>query len=441
MLLQLFRTDPSIRVIGVVDQNPGAPGMLLAENLDLPRSDDFHTFIQNRKIDLVINVTGNPNLQEELIRLKPPGAELIGGVSARLIWTLLAEFKKKELLEDTFNLMQRELERNASGDFIIGKTEQMQHIIQLITRVAPTPTTVLIRGESGTGKEVVARMIHQQSPWATRPMVTVNCTAFSPTLIESELFGYKKGSFTGATEDRLGLFELANESTIFLDEIGDMPIEMQAKLLRFLQSGEIRAIGDTKVKKVQVRIIAATNRKLEEAITSGQFRTDLFYRLNAFTIVMPPLRERKADIPLLAYHFLKTAQAKVNKRVNKISPPAISALLHYDWPGNLRELENVIERAVVLTNSDEIDIHHLPLVLQPDEASPLLGDTPLKEGLMNLKSAIVDRFEHEAICRYLSESGGNVSRAAKAARVPRRTLQRLIAKHKISTSMFKSKSG
>ncbi len=334
--------------------------------------------------------------------------------------------------------MQRELERNASGDFIIGKTEQMQHIVQLITRVAPTPTTVLIRGESGTGKEVVARMIHQQSPWATRPMVTVNCTAFSPTLIESELFGYKKGSFTGATEDRLGLFELANESTIFLDEIGDMPIEMQAKLLRFLQSGEIRAIGDTKVKKVQVRIIAATNRKLEEAITSGQFRTDLFYRLNAFTIVMPPLRERKADIPLLAYHFLKTAQAKVNKRVNKISPPAISALLHYDWPGNLRELENVIERAVVLTNSDEIDIHHLPLVLQPDEASPLLGDTPLKEGLMNLKSAIVDRFEHEAICRYLTESGGNVSRAAQAARVPRRTLQRLIAKHKISTSTFKN---
>jgi len=437
MLLRLFQNDPTIKISGVVDINPNAPGMLLAQQLGLPTALDYRRFIRDEDLDLVINVTGNGDLQQELIREKPPRTEILGGVSARFIWTLLDEYKKKEILEDRFSLMLRELERHAAGEFIIGKTEQMREIANLIAHVAPTPTTVLIRGESGTGKEVVARMIHQSSPWRDKPLVTVNCTAFSPTLIESELFGYKKGAFTGAVSDRLGLLEMADNGTVFLDEIGDMPMEMQVKLLRFLQSGEIRAVGDVTTKKVQVRVIAATNRKLEEAIERGEFRADLFYRLNAFAIHLPPLREPKEDIPLLAYHFLKSAQAKVNKRVSKISPTALSALSGYDWPGNLRELENVIERAVVLTMSDEIDVAHLPLILQPQSSVETLDADTLRDGLMALKATMIDKFEHQAICRYLAENGGNVSHAASAARVPRRTFQRLMAKHKIAPQVFK----
>ncbi|MDZ7362524.1 MAG: sigma 54-interacting transcriptional regulator [candidate division KSB1 bacterium] len=437
MLLQLFHRDPTVTIAGVVDINPNAPGMLMAQQFGLPTGTDYRQFIYEEDLDLVLNVTGSCALQRELIREKPEQTELIGGVGALFIWTLLDEFKKKEILEDRFNLMMRELERHAVGEFIIGKTEQMREIANLIARVAPTPTTVLIRGESGTGKEVVARMIHQSSPWREKPLVTVNCTAFSPTLIESELFGYKKGAFTGATSDRIGLLEMADNGTVFLDEIGDMPIEMQAKLLRFLQSGEIRAVGEVKNKKVQVRIIAATNRNLEEAIEKGEFRADLFYRLNAFSIHLPPLRERREDIALLAYHFLKSAQAKVNKHVSKISAAALSALADYDWPGNLRELENVIERAVVLTNSDEIDLAHLPLTLRPQAVMDALEEPALRDGLMELKSTMIEKFEHQAICRYLAESDGNISRAAEAAKVPRRTFQRLMAKHKIAAQVFK----
>jgi transcriptional regulator with PAS, ATPase and Fis domain len=437
MLLQLFHRDPTITIAGVVDLNPNAPGMLMAQQLGLPTSADYRQFIHEEDLDLVINVTGSCALQRELIREKAEHTELIGGVGALFIWTLLDEYKKKEILEGRFNLMLRELERHAVGEFIIGKTAQMREMANLIARVAPTPTTVLIRGESGTGKEVVARMIHRSSPGRDKPLVTVNCTAFSPTLIESELFGYKKGAFTGATSDRLGLLEMAHEGTVFLDEIGDMPMEMQSKLLRFLQSGEIRAVGDVATKKVQVRIIAATNRKLEEAIEKGEFRADLFYRLNTFAIHLPPLRERKEDIPLLAYHFLKSAQAKVNKRVSKISPAVLAALGDYDWPGNLRELENVIERAVVLAHADEIDVAHLPLTLRPQLADNPIDELALGKGLMALKASVIDQYEREALCRYLAENEGNVSRAAFAAKVPRRTFQRLMVKHKIAPQGFK----
>jgi transcriptional regulator with PAS, ATPase and Fis domain len=437
MLLQLFHRDPTVTIAGVVDLNPNASGLLMAQQFGLPTGTDYRQFIYEEDLDLVINVTGSCALQRELIREKSEHTELIGGVGALFIWTLLDEFKKKEILEDRYNLMLRELERHAAGEFVIGKTEKMLEVANLIARVAPTPTTVLIRGESGTGKEVVARMIHQSSSWRDKPLVTVNCTAFSPTLIESELFGYKKGAFTGATSDRIGLLEMADNGTVFLDEIGDMPIEMQSKLLRFLQSGEIRAVGEVRSKKVQVRIIAATNRNLEEAIEKGEFRADLFYRLNAFSIHLPPLRERREDVALLAYHFLKSAQAKVNKRVSKITAAALSALADYDWPGNLRELENVIERAVVLTNSGEIEVAHLPLTLRPQTVIGAIEEPALRNGLMELKTIMIEQFEHQAVCRYLAENGGNVSVAASAAKVPRRTFQRLMTKHKIAPQVFK----
>ncbi len=437
MLLRMFDNHPSIQVVGVVDINPEAPGVRLAQEKNIPVARDYRAFIRETSPDLIVNVTGDAELQKKLSLEKPEKAELIGGMSAMLIWLLLDEYKKKELLEDRFQIMKREMEKYEPEEFIIGTNPKMQEIASLITRVAPTPTTVLIRGESGTGKEGVARLIHKKSPWRDRPLITVNCTAFSPTLIESELFGYKKGAFTGAISDRIGLLELANNGILFLDEIGDMPLEIQAKLLRFLQSGEIRAIGDNVTKKVKVRIIAATNRKLEEAIEKGEFRADLFYRLNTFTIHLPPLRERLEDIPILAYHFLKIAQAKVNKRVTRIAPEAMEVLSKYHWPGNLRELENVIERALVLTTTDEIRVEHLPLGLQNSSNKPMLDRYHYRDGLKQYKEKMLNQIECEAIQKYLRETEGNISRAAKIAGISRRTFHRLMVKHNIRLSQFR----
>ncbi|MFZ0390817.1 MAG: sigma 54-interacting transcriptional regulator [Calditrichia bacterium] len=440
MLLRLFRDDPSLYVTTVIDVNPEAPGLEIARQWGIPVSDDYMDFLRNPDPDLIINVTGSQQIQEQLIREKPAQTELIGGLSAKLIWTLLSEFRKKEIEHGTFNVMRQELERLSVGEFIVGKNRKMQEVMELISRVAPTPTTVLIRGESGTGKELVARLIHKNSRQSEKPMITVNCTALSATLIESELFGYKKGAFTGAAADKTGLLELAHNGTIFLDEIGDMPLEMQSKLLRFLQSGELRPLGETRTRNVKVRVIAATNRPLEAAIKKQEFRTDLFYRLNAFTIQMPPLRQRKEDIPLLVFHFLKSAQAKVNKHVDQISPAALAVLAQYHWPGNLREMENVIERAVVLTHTNVIDVQHLPLILQPDSQPEAPRTAPENGGLMELKAQVIDKFEYESVCRFLSDNGGNVSRAAEAAEVPRRTFQRLMSKHKISPDVFREQT-
>lgn len=314
----------------------------------------------------------------------------------------------------------------------------MAEVVDMIHQVAPTPVSVLIRGESGTGKEMVAKMVHNHSPRRHKPLITVNCTAFSATLIESELFGYKKGAFTGATTDRVGLLEQADEGTIFLDEVGDMPIEMQSKMLRFLQSGEIRPVGDFQTRRVRVRVLAATNRNLEKAIEEGSFRSDLFYRLNAFTIYTPSLLERKEDLPELAYFFLSLANQKIKKSVQKISPAAMRAIQQYDWPGNIRELKNAVERAIILTKGDIVEMPHLPRPLQDEPILP--EDVGMDEGLMALKSQMIDRFEFEIVSRYLDESGGNVSQAAFAAGVPRRTFQRLMAKHHISGDIFKESS-
>lgn len=437
-LLNLLRKEPNIAVIGVIDRDPEAPGLKLAHQWNIPTGNDYRELLLGDVPDLVINMTGNMELQQEISLAKSSNTVLIGKKSANLIWNTLDPDKKNLLLKQFLYPGGSDGEGKSPSGFIIGNTDKMREIASMIVQVAPTPTTVLIRGESGTGKELVARMIHNRSPWRDKPLITVNCTAFSAGLIESELFGHKKGAFTGAVADRTGLLELAHKGTILLDEIGEMPVEMQAKLLRFLQSGEIRAVGDHVTKKVDVRVIAATNRNLETAIRNREFRSDLFYRLNAFTIYLPSLRERLEDIPPLAYHFLQIANQKVKKQVNKITPPVLSAIMEYEWPGNIRELKNVIERAVVMATGHQIEMIHLPVKLRQDSAALEIQDTELSEGLMALKSRMVNRFEYEAICRYLTASQGNVSRAAAAAQVPRRTFQRLMAKHRISTETFKT---
>jgi hypothetical protein len=331
-LLEMFSGDPTVTIIGVADVNPWAPGLELARRLNIAVSTDLRELVADPRVDLIIDVTGNAQVQEAIQRLKPPGTEVMGGASAKFMWDLLAERQRSEELEDRYSLMLRELQAKDEGELIIGQNPKMRELAEQVIRVAQTPTTVLIRGESGTGKELVARAIHRYSNLRDKPLVTVNCTALTATLMESELFGHKRGSFTGAVADKVGLFEKADGATIFLDEVGDMPLEMQGKLLRVLQAGEVKPVGDVVTRKVRVRVIAATNRDLEKALAGSEFREDLFYRFNAFTVVLPPLRERSEDIPVLAYHFLRKAEAKVNKKVDRFSQDALDMLKRYSWP-------------------------------------------------------------------------------------------------------------
>jgi transcriptional regulator with GAF, ATPase, and Fis domain len=433
-LLEMFQRDPSVAIAGVVDINEGAPGILLAKRLDIPTGNDFKEFIRNPDIDLIIDVTGNPEVDRMLWQLKAERAEVMGGRGAKFLWDLMEERRRKQELEGQYKLALRELRSLSDTEFIIGGTPAMKEIWVLITKVAPTRTTVLLRGESGTGKELVARAVHQHSHLRDRPLVTVNCTALSPHLMESELFGHRKGAFTGAFKDKIGLFEKADGGTIFLDEIGDMNLEMQAKLLRVLQTGEIKPVGDVATRRVQVRVIAATNRDLEGAIRRGEFREDLFYRFNTFTITLPPLRERVEDIPILVAHFLRKAEAKVNKKVERVSRDAIQCLKSYSWPGNLRELENTVERGVVLALGGQIEVDHLPLQIQSARLKMDAGD-----GFSRVKARMIAVFERDAVTRYLVQASGNISQAAALAGTTRRTFHRLILKYKISPRSFRPK--
>jgi transcriptional regulator with PAS, ATPase and Fis domain len=432
-LLEMLVGDPTVTIAGIVDVNPWAPGIDLARRLNLPIATDFRELVSDPRVDLVIDVTGDAQVHHGIQNRKAPATEVMGGIGARFMWDLVAERKRSEELEDRYSLVVRELQAQSEADFIMGQNPKMREVAELIARVAPTPTTVLVRGESGTGKELAARAIHKYSPLRDKPLLTVNCTALTPTLMESELFGHRRGSFTGAVADKAGLFEKADGGTIFLDEIGDMPLEMQGKLLRVLQAGEIKPVGDVVTRRVRVRVIAATNRDLEQAMQKGEFRDDLFYRFNTFTITLPPLRERVEDLPILAYHFLRKAEAKVNKKVERISNDALDLLKRYTWPGNLRELENTVERAVVLAGGGAVEPAHLPLHVQ---GTSTLGMT-VGEGLLAGKTRLVHEFERQAVARLLAEARGNVSSAAKLARITRRNFHRLLTKHRINPRQYR----
>jgi transcriptional regulator with GAF, ATPase, and Fis domain/iron only hydrogenase large subunit-like protein len=336
--------------------------------------------------------------------------------------------EERGLLIQKYELAKRELDREYGDDFIVSSDAKTLEVLSLIKQVGPTPTTVLIRGESGTGKELTARAIHRYSKRDDKPLVTLNCTTITDSLLESELFGHKKGSFTGAIAEKKGLFEAADGGTIFLDEIGDITPKLQAELLRVLDTGETRPVGGTVLKKVDVRLITATNKNLEEGVRDGWFREDLFYRLNVFTITMPPLRERVESIPLLAHHFLEKARQKLNKNILAIEERAMKAMIQYPWPGNIREMQNVIERAAVLTHDQIIRLGNLPLVfaeIYVDEAN----DVPDLRSFKAERAPHVMKVERKLIQRYLAEAEGNVSKAAQNANMPRRTFYRLLDKH------------
>ena len=323
--------------------------------------------------------------------------------------------------------LRTELETTYSFAGMVGASPPMQQVYALVKQAAESDISVLIRGESGTGKELVARSFHFNSLRKKRPFLAINCAAIPEALIESELFGHEKGAFTGAGKQRIGIFERARGGTVFLDEIGDMHLALQAKLLRVLQEREIQRVGGSTPISVDVRLIAATNKNLEAAVKTGAFRQDLFYRVAVFPIVIPPLRERREDIPLLAKHFLKKHTSRVDKSINGISTASLRLLLQYDWPGNVRELENAIERAVLLETTDVLQVNNLPPQLSPIVAS---GTDPAAPAAV-LPLAEVER---QALVHALEVSTNNIAEAARALGLNRATLYRKLKKYGLRPS-------
>ena len=321
--------------------------------------------------------------------------------------------------------LRTELEKTFSFSGLVGGSPPMQQVYALIKQAAESEIAVLIRGESGTGKELVARSFHYSSRRKERPFVAVNCAAVPEGLIESELFGHERGAFTGATDRRIGAFESASGGTIFLDEIGDTSAALQARLLRVLQEKEVQRLGSTVPRPIDVRVIAATNQKLEDAMRTGAFREDLFHRLSAFPIVIPPLRERREDIPLLANHFLERFAARQDKSISGLSTAAMRTLIQYDWPGNVRELENAIERAVLLETNDVLQAGNLPPQLWTP--GPPTGEPAAPTPPMTLAE-----LERQAIIRALEIKGGNVAEAARALGINKATLYRRLKKYERS---------
>ena len=339
----------------------------------------------------------------------------------------MIEEERRRLLDENSQLKSK-LKQRYDFSNIVGTSGPMQQAYQQIEQVARTNTTVLIRGESGTGKELIAHALHYNSARAQKPFLKVSCAALPETLIESELFGYEAGAFTGAAGRKKGRFELAEGGTLFLDEIGELNLSTQVKLLRVLQERELERLGGTETIKVNVRLIAATNKNLEEAIAEKSFRKDFYYRLNVFSIFVPPLRERRPDVMMLADHFLLKYARAHGKSIKRISTPAIDMLMSYHWPGNVRELENTIERAVLVCDGQVIHGHHLPPTLQTAEAS----GTALSESL----AAAVGKFEKDLILDALKSARGNCAKAARLLGSTERVVGYKMRRYRIDPHRF-----
>lgn len=338
------------------------------------------------------------------------------------IGSLIAKALDHAQLREENRFLKRQLQAKFGFENIIGESLPMKEVFRLVEKIADTDSTVLITGESGTGKELIAQAIHYRSRRAERPFVAVNCAAIPEGLLETELFGHVKGAFTGAVTTRPGKFELADRGTIFLDEIGDMSPKLQVKVLRALQERVIQPVGSSKNREVDIRVIAATNQNLEEAVAKGRFRQDLFYRLHVIPIHLPALRERKDDLPLLLQHFLQKCQTNGrDRRTTSFSPEVVDRLRAYDWPGNIRELENLVLRLVVLKGGGEISSADLPANLSGRGSELVSENVSFPEEGVDLRG-MVERFEGELIRKALEQSGGNKNRAAQLLRLNRTTL-------------------
>ncbi len=354
---------------------------------------------------------------------------VLSGLFAQTVTRIQAVNEERDKLQHENSKLKLELSEKYHIDSIVSKSSRMQEVMEMIHRVADSNATVLLRGESGTGKTLAAKAIHYNSKRAGKPFIVVNCSALPETLLESELFGYERGAFTGALGTKKGRFEVAEGGTLFLDEIGDLAMNMQVKLLNVVQEREFQRLGSTKTRKCDVRLIAATNKDLEQAVADGSFREDFYYRLNVFPIYLPPLRKRPTDILLLAESFMHKFNQENDTRIERITTPAIDLLTLYHWPGNVRELQNCIERAMLICDEDSIKSYHLPPSLQSSGMSASKHQLSL--------AAAVENFERELLIEAMKECYGNQTRAAKYLGSSLRVINYKIGKYGLDCSKFK----
>ena len=398
---------------------------LVITDLKMPKKDGLQVLEEVRKMNpqtIVIVCTGYGTVDTAVRAMRLGAYDYITKpVKTDEIKLVVQRALDYQRLQVENVLLQKQLKAKYRFKNLVGDSDLMQQIFQFIEKIAATNSTVLICGESGTGKELVARAIHYNSDRKDGPMVPVNCGAIPEDLLESELFGYEKGAFTGALKTRIGRFELADGGTVFLDEIGDMSPGLQVKILRVLQEHEFERVGGVKSIKVDIRIIAATHRDLEKAVKQGTFREDLYYRLNVIPIVIPPLRERKSDIPLLSHHFIKRFNRGKKQNISGVSPEAMKYLLQYHWPGNVRELENIIERLVILKGEGMIEQEDLPEKLLVSEWSDVMPPLDIPDSGISFNTA-VSEFERKLILRALNKTNWIKNRAAKLLQLKRTTL-------------------
>jgi DNA-binding NtrC family response regulator len=424
--------DEGFAAEGVTDPGPGLEALrrgefdVLLSDLMMPGTDGIRLFRQALEIDpnlVGVIMTGQGSIPTAVEAMKAGAFDyILKPFRLQQVLPVLGRAMEVRRLRLENVRLRRHVERltfESPRYQLVGNSPALQKVLRLVEKVAPTDATVLIRGPSGVGKELIARALHRNSARREKPLVTVNCATLQESLLESELFGHEKGAFTGADRPKAGLFEVAEGGTLFIDEVAEMTPALQAKLLRVLEDGHYRRVGGTQERRASVRVVAATNKPLEDEQKAGRFREDLFFRLNVITVHLPPLRERREDVPLLVEHFLRSRQ--VGKAPLTVSPEAMAALTAYDWPGNIRELANVIERAQILAEGDVLTPDDLPENLTAAASRPAPAAPPSPDDL--------DGVEGRHVRDVLERMGGNKVRAARALGVSRRTLYRLIERH------------
>jgi two-component system response regulator AtoC len=423
----------------VAEDATSATGLLEAETFDvlltdfrLPNNEDGMKLIARAKslakppICILMTAYGSEELAVEALKQGADDYLAKGRMQIDELETRIARALKLRTLESENQTLKQQLDKKFGLENIIGESEPMQRVMDVVRQVAPARATVLIQGESGTGKELLAKAIHQLSPRSAKPMVTVHCAALSPTLLESELFGHEKGAFTGAHERRIGRFEQAEGGTLFLDEIGEIDETTQVKLLRFLGERTFERVGGNKTLTADVRVVAATNKNLKELVDAGEFREDLYFRLSVVELWSPPLRERSADAPLLALSFLREFASENAKPVCDFTAEALEAMIRYEWPGNVRELRTAVEHAVVLSKGDMIQLSDLPQSVQ--SRGVIQSETELSQPIID-KGVTLEEAEKQLIIRTLQECRGNRTAAAKKIGISRRTLHRKLHRY------------
>jgi two-component system NtrC family response regulator len=411
---------------------------------DMDGMDILKSIRQNHPLLQVVVMTAYSTVQNAVEAMKSGAFDYLikPFTDGELSLVVERAVEKKRLMEENLSL-RKELFHRFSFENIIGQSPVMVEIFEQIERVAPTDSTVMLYGESGTGKELFAGAIHTHSPKASRQFIQVDCNTLSPGLLESELFGHVKGAFTGAVREKEGIFDLAHGGTLFLDEISNLNLEIQGKLLRVIETGEFKPVGATQFHRTDIRVITATNRDLKNMVEEGGFREDLFYRLNVVPIFIPALRERKEDIPILAYHFLRFFSRKMGKRIEGFSDEALETLIHFDWPGNVRQLKNVIERLVIMADNATLDLFYLLDQLQTTKSWK--GDRvpgsleELKAGKKHLLEEVFGHIEKAFVLKALKACQGNITLAAKRVGMQRPNFCSLMKKRHITADREKYK--